>query len=304
MNKIIIIAGPTAVGKTDLSLALAHTLQTEIISADSVQIYNGLDIGSAKPTLDEMAGIPHHLIDVVEPTEAFSVSDYVKLAKKEIKRLHEMGKIPVIVGGTGLYINGLLYEMDFGESCADAEFRAEMEALADSSGAMAVYERLLSCDPVAAKRIHPNNLKRVIRALEINHVTGKPMADFAKAPTKTTDYEVILIGLTRGRDVLYERINKRVDLMFSAGLLDEVKKLKNSGLDDSFQSMQGIGYKEVLSYLEGRINYEQMIDEIQQGSRHYAKRQFTWFKRYDDLKWIDLDITCTEDAVKEILSII
>ena len=215
-----------------------------------------------------------------------------------------MGKIPVIVGGTGLYINGLLYEMDFGESCADAEFRAEMEALADSSGAMAVYERLLSCDPVAAERIHPNNLKRVIRALEINHVTGKPMADFAKAPTKTTDYEVILIGLTRGRDVLYERINKRVELMFSAGLLDEVKKLKNSGLDDSFQSMQGIGYKEVLSYLEGRINYEQMIDEIQQGSRHYAKRQFTWFKRYDDLKWIDLDITCTEDAVKEILSII
>jgi tRNA isopentenyltransferase (miaA) len=304
MNKIIIIAGPTAVGKTDLSLALVHTLQTEIISADSVQIYNGLDIGSAKPTLDEMAGIPHHLIDVVEPTEAFSVSDYVKLAKKEIKRLHEMGKIPVIVGGTGLYINGLLYEMDFGESCADAEFRAEMEALADSSGAMAVYERLLSCDPVAAERIHPNNLKRVIRALEINHVTGKPMADFAKAPTKTTDYEVILIGLTRGRDVLYERINKRVELMFSAGLLDEVKKLKNSGLDDSFQSMQGIGYKEVLSYLEGRINYEQMIDEIQQGSRHYAKRQFTWFKRYDDLKWIDLDITCTEDAVKEILSII
>ncbi len=304
MNKIIIIAGPTAVGKTDLSLALAHTLQTEIISADSVQIYNGLDIGSAKPTLDEMAGIPHHLIDVVEPTQAFSVSDYVKLAKKEIRRLHEMGKIPVIVGGTGLYINGLLYEMDFGESCADAEFRAELEALAERCGAMVVYERLLSCDPVAAERIHPNNLKRVIRALEVNHVTGKPMADFAKAPTKTKDYEVILIGLTRDREVLYERINKRVELMFSAGLLEEVKKLKNSGLNDSFQSMQGIGYKEVLSYLEGRINYEQMIDEIQQGSRHYAKRQFTWFKRYDDLRWIDLDTTCTEDAVKEILSII
>lgn len=301
MNKIIIIAGPTAVGKTDLSIELAKTLSTEIISADSVQIYEKLDIGSAKPTLEEMAGIKHHLIDVVSPFDSFSVSDYAKAAKAAIKGLHDQGKIPVIVGGTGLYINALLYEMDFSESAADPEFRESMEKLARESGGEVLYQRLCDIDPDAAKRVHPNNLKRVIRALEINHITGRPMADFASDPKPTEDYEVLLFGLTRDREQLYDRINRRVHIMFEQGLLKEVDGLKNLGLDDSFQSMQGIGYKEVLTYYKGGMTYDELVDAIQQGSRHYAKRQFTWFKRYDNIKWLNLDELSTEDAISEIL---
>lgn len=304
MQKIIIIVGPTAVGKTALSLALAEKLKTEIISADSVQIYKHLDIGSAKPTIEEMGGIPHHLIDCVAPTEVFSVSDYAALAKAEIRRLHDADKIPVVVGGTGLYVNSLIYDMNFGASPADEAFRLQLEALAKSDGNAVVHDRLTCVDPVAAARIHPNNLKRVIRALEVNHITGKPFADFAVEPSKTKDYEVVLIGLTRPRVILYDRINERVDLMIEAGLIDEVKKLKNSGLNDSYQSMQGIGYKEVLSYLDGRTSYDEMVDKVRQGSRNYAKRQMTWFKRYDGIHFIDLQEVSTEEALREILSII
>jgi len=304
MQKIIIIVGPTAVGKTALSLALAENLKTEIISADSVQIYKQLNIGSAKPTLEEMNGIPHHLIDCVAATEAFSVSDYSLLAKAEIRKLHEAGKIPVVVGGTGLYVNALMYDMNFGASCADEAFRIKMEDLAKTEGNIAVHDLLTRVDPVAAARIHPNNLKRVIRALEVNHITGKPFADFASEPALTQDYEVVLIGLTRPRDLLYNRINERVGLMLEAGLVEEVKILKNSGLDDSFQSMQGIGYKEVLSYLDGHTSYDEMVDRVRQGSRNYAKRQMTWFKRYEGIHFIDLQKVSTEEALREILSII
>lgn len=304
MQKIIIIVGPTAVGKTALSLALAEKLQTEIISADSVQIYKNLNIGSAKPTKEEMGGISHHLIDCVAATESFSVSEFAALAKIEIGKLFEKGKIPVVVGGTGLYVNALMYDMNFGASCADEAFRTQMEDLAKAEGNVAVHDRLNRVDPVAASRIHPNNLKRVIRALEVNHITGKPFADFASEPLLTKDYEVVLIGLTRPRDILYDRINERVGLMIEAGLIDEVKNLKNSGLDDSFQSMQGIGYKEVLSYLDGRITYEEMVEAIRQGSRNYAKRQLTWFKRYEGIHFIDLEEVSTEEALREILTII
>lgn len=300
MNKLIIIAGPTAVGKTDLSIALAKELNTEIISADSVQIYKGLDIGSAKPTKEEMQGIPHHLMDFLPPEMPFSVSDYVKGAKSEISRLHALGKTPVVVGGTGLYINGLLYDMTFGETHSDDAFREQMEQVYRQCGAEALHERLTQCDPDAANRIHPNNVKRVIRALEIVHVTGKPMGDFALDLVPTQDYEVILVVLTRDREILYDRINRRVLLMFELGLLDEVKKLKNLGLDDSYQSMQGIGYKEVLAYLNGLITYETLVDEIQKGSRHYAKRQLTWFKRYTNSIVINLDHQTEKDAINEI----
>ena len=301
MRKIIVIVGPTAVGKTDLSIALAERLQTEIISADSVQVYKGLDIGSAKPTAEEMKGIPHHLIDCVPANEPFSVSDYVSRAKTEIQRLLESGKIPVVVGGTGLYVNGLMYDMNFGESCADEVFRSEMEAFAKREGNEALHAKLAALDPEAAERIHCNNLKRVIRALEINHVTGKPSANFATAPKLTDDYEVVLIGLMRSRESLYERINRRVELMVEAGLIEEVKKLNNLGINDSCQSMQGIGYKEVLTYLKGQSTYEEMIDAIQQGSRNYAKRQMTWFKRYENIRWIDLEKHDIDAALQEIL---
>ena len=300
MNKLIIIAGPTAVGKTDLSISLAQSLNTEIISADSVQIYKGLDIGSAKPTPEEMQGIPHHMMDFIPPEMAFSVSDYVKLAKAEIARLHALDKIPVVVGGTGLYINGLIYDMTFGETHSDEVFREQMEQVYRDLGAEALHERLNQCDPEAARRIHPNNVKRVIRALEIVHVTGKPMGDFAIDLMPTQDYDVILVVLTRDRETLYDRINRRVLLMFELGLLDEVKKLKNLGLDDSYQSMQGIGYKEVLAYLNGLITYETLVDEIQKGSRHYAKRQLTWFKRYSNSIVINLDHQTEKDAINEI----
>lgn len=301
MRKIIVIVGPTAVGKTDLSIALAERLGTEIISADSVQIYKGLNIGSAKPTIEEMKGIPHHLIDCVPANEPFSVSDYALHAKAEIEKLFERGKIPIIVGGTGLYVNSLLYDMNFGDSCADEVFRAEMEALAESEGNIAVHAKLAQVDPEAAERIHCNNLKRVIRALEINHVTGKPFANFATAPKLTKDYEVLLIGLTRSRENLYERINLRVELMIKSGLVEEVKNLYNLGINDSCQSMQGIGYKEVLAYLMGRYSYDEMINVIQQGSRNYAKRQMTWFKRYENIRWIDLEKTDIHTALQEIL---
>ena len=304
MKKIIVIAGPTAVGKTDLSIALAQKLETEIISADSVQIYKKLDIGSAKPTKDEMADVEHHLIDFVDPKLKFSVSEYEKLAKEEIRCLFSQGKTPIIVGGTGLYINSLIYEMDFGESDSDPEFRAQMEALAEEKGAIAVYEKLKLADPEAAERIHQNNVRRVIRALEIHHITGKATANFALAPQKTEEYEVLLIGLTRPREILYDRINMRVDIMLNNGLLDEVKNLKKYGLDDSFQSMQGIGYKEVLAYLDEKITYRDMVEAIKKGSRHYAKRQMTWFKRYSDIYWLDLQDKTTEIALNEILSIL
>lgn len=301
MKKVIVLVGPTAVGKTDLSIALAKKLDTEIISADSVQIYKGLDIGSAKPTTEEQCGIIHHLIDHVSPFDAYSVSEYAKQAFSSIDALIERGKIPIVAGGTGLYVNALLYDMNFGESLADVPFRTEMERLAEAEGNEAVHLRLRAVDPEAAERIHVNNLRRVIRALEVNHITGKPMADFAVAPQKNEHYQFQIYGLTRPRDVLYDRINRRVHLMLQAGLIDEVKRLKSLGLDDSFQSMQGIGYKEVLAYLDGKISMERMVEIIQQFSRNYAKRQMTWFKRYEDIIWLDLEVLSTDDAVLKII---
>lgn len=303
MNKIICIVGPTAVGKTDTSIALAKKLQTEIVSADSVQIYQSLDIGSAKPTLLERDGVVHHMLDCVSPYDRFSVSEYVACAKKHIKDLHDQGKTPLVVGGTGLYINGLMYDMHFGEQAADDEYRQGLEQIAEKEGAEFLHRRLLAIDPKAALKIHPNNIRRVIRALEINRSTGKPLSDFSTEPMLTQDYEVVLIGLMRDRESLYERINRRVELMFQMGLLEEVKKLKKIGLNDRNQSMQGIGYKEVLAYLEGTFSYEEMKASIAQNSRHYAKRQMTWFRRYPTMRWIDITQKTTEEIIGEILSI-
>lgn len=303
MNKIICIVGPTAVGKTDTAIALAKKLHTDIISADSVQIYQSLDIGSAKPTQEEMCGIVHHMLDFVSPFDTFSVSDYVDLAKQHIMKLHENGKTPIIVGGTGLYINGLIYDMHFGAQASDDQFRKNMEQIAEVEGVESLHARLSEIDPEAATKIHPNNSRRVIRALEINHLTGKPVSDFSTEPQLTTDYEVVLVGLTRSRESLYDRINRRVDIMFQMGLLEEVKKLKNDGLNDRYQSMQGIGYKEVLAYLQDAYSYEEMKALIAQNSRHYAKRQMTWFRRYPMMHWIDIEGKTTEEIIGEILSI-
>ncbi len=307
MNKdrtVIFLAGPTAVGKTDISIELAKRLDTEIVSADSVQVYKALDIGSAKPTAEEMAGVPHHLIDVCDPALPFSVSDYRAQALETIEAIIDAGKIPIVTGGTGLYINALIYDMDFGKAPSDENYRRTLEALCASKGELAVHEKLQAVDPEAAERIHPNNVRRVIRALEVNYLTGQTMSDFSKDPVLTDRFNPVLIGLKRARMKLYARINKRVDIMFEQGLLEEVKSLKSRGLDDTFQSMQGIGYKEVLGHLDGKYDCELMVSMLKQNSRRYAKRQMTWFRRYSGMHWIDLDQQTKTEALEHIVSIL
>lgn len=288
MKNIVIIGGPTAVGKTKVSIELAKEMNGEIISADSMQLYKYFDIGSAKPTEEEMQGIKHYMIGEIDPKTEFSVSDYSEHAKRYIDEIFEKGKIPIIVGGTGLYINSLIYDMDFSGASSDLEYRNYLEALAEEKGNDFIHDMLKEADPEAAERIHKNNLRRVIRALEINKIAGEAK-NFKTDLVKTGDYNIILIGLKRNRMKLYASINKRVDQMADAGLLDEVKFLKNYGLDDNFTSMQGIGYKEVLYYLDGKYSYEQMITAIKTNSRRYAKRQLTWFKRYEEIRWFDFD---------------
>ncbi len=288
---IIIIGGPTAVGKTRTSIEMAKRFNGEVISADSMQIYKGLDIGSAKATPEEVGDIPHHLLSIVEPTDEYSAAEWYEAAKAAIEDIASRGKTPIIVGGTGLYINTLLYEMDFHEAEADLEFRAEMESLAKVEGNEAVHKILYDLDQSEAERIHPNNLKRVIRAIEINRMTGEEKKAFKTEPKENPHFNPVLIGLTGNRKKLYARINKRVDLMVDLGLLEEVKNLKEHyDLDDSFQSMKGIGYKEVLGYLEGRYDLDIMLSVLKQSSRRYAKRQMTWFRRYANLKWFDVDV--------------
>lgn len=287
--KVILIGGPTAVGKTKTSIELAKRLGGEIISADSMQIYKGMDVGSAKPTLEEREGIAHHLMDVVDPRDPFSVSDFKRLAEAAIEDIHSRGKVSIVVGGTGLYMNALLYEMDFSEVQTDSAQRDELTQYAESEGPEKLHHRLRALDPDAAERIHPNNVKRVIRAIEIARESKGPIKDFKKDLVYNERYDFFLMGLTDLRDKLYDRINGRVDEMVRSGLIDEVKALKNLGLDDSFVSMKGIGYKEIFPYLEGTQSLEQTIQIISQNTRNYAKRQLTWFKRYEQLKWYDLN---------------
>jgi len=300
-KNVVIIVGPTAVGKTALSIALAKKFNGEIISADSMQIYKDMNIGSAKPTATEMDGVKHYLIDEVDPSTEFSVSDYAPMALEYIDKITSEGKLPIVVGGTGLYVNSIMYEMDFSKSSENKELRAMYENIAAEHGNEYLYNILLTKDPKAAKTVHMNNVKRVIRALEIHEETGEGKKDFASEPQLRGDLNIILIGLTRNRKKLYARINKRVELMFEAGLLKEVENLKNNGLSAINRSMQGIGYKEVLIFANGKCDYDQMVSLIKQSSRRYAKRQMTWFKRYDFIKWFDYDqikdIDALEDAI-------
>ncbi len=303
--KVIFLVGPTAVGKTDLSIRLAQALDGEIVSTDSVQIYQKCDIGSAKPTSEELAMVKHHMIDCLDPRMSFSVSEYQAMAKPIIKDIIKRGKTPIVTGGTGLYTNALLFDMDFGQAIEDLPFRKEMETFAEVEGALKLHEKLKAIDPDAAAKIHFNNKRRVIRALEINHITGANMKDFKKDPVKTSDYDYLLIGLTRNRLKLYARIEKRVDMMLNEGLIEEVESLKKMGIDDTYQSMQGIGYKEVLSYLDNHYDYDTMVKLLKQNTRHYAKRQMTWFRRYDDIVWLSLDeVKSIEEQLSTILSML
>lgn len=288
MNKIVVIAGPTAVGKTEYSIKAAQTFNGEIVSCDSMQLYKYMDIGSAKPTIEEQKAAPHHLVDIIDPRDDFSVAEYQNLAKDKILTLLKENKLPVIAGGTGLYLNSILYDMDFGGGGADNEIREKYEKIAKELGNEELFKMLQQADPDAAKRLHPNNTKRVIRALESIETGHEGIKSFNEVSVKTSEYEAILIGLTRDRAELYDRINRRVDIMMDLGLVDEVRKLMSMGLDADSISMKGIGYKEIIGYLKGEYDIDEAVRLIKRNSRRYAKRQLTWFKRYDDMKWFNL----------------
>lgn len=290
MKKIplIILTGPTAVGKTDLSIKLSKSLNAEIISADSMQIYKYMDIGSAKVTKEEMDGVIHYMIDEVTPDVPFSVSEFQMRSEKYIEEINKKGKNVLITGGTGLYLNSLIYNMDFAKSNANNEIREKLEQELAENGIDYMHEKLRGLDEEAANRIHKNNTKRVIRAIEVC-MSGQKMNDFSKDLRYNEKYKPIIIVLNRDREVLYQRINKRVDIMLENGLLDEVKELLKMGYTKDMISMQGIGYKEMIKYLDGEYTYDEAIEIIKRDSRRYAKRQLTWFKRYQDAKWFDLD---------------
>ncbi len=283
-EKIIIIAGPTGVGKTSASIEMAKKINGEIISADSMQIYKFMDIGTAKITEKEKENIPHHAIDFLSPFESFTVADYAKMAREKITEITSRGKTPIVVGGTGLYINSLIYSMDFNEADVDAEFREYLWDYYYKHGEDNLFELLLAKTGDQEINIEKRNIKRVIRALEIIASTGG-FKGFKEVQEKT-GYDYKLYVLYRDRETLYNNINKRVDIMFENGLLDEVRKLADSGLNESYQSMKGIGYRQVLDYFDGKYTLDEASEKIKQESRRYAKRQLTWFRRYKEAIWI------------------
>lgn len=303
MKKIIVIAGPTATGKTEIAIELAKRIGGEIVSCDSMQLYKYMDIGSAKPTAEELVAARHHLIDEIDPREPFSVALYRDMAKKAISDIFERDKIPIIAGGTGLYLNSLLYDMDFSNAEKDERLRAELEKEAEELGAEHIYSRLAEIDPVKASKIHPNNVKKVIRALE-GALSGNGITDFQELKERTKDYETLLIAITRDREELYDRINMRVDMMLEQGLVDEVRRLIDIGLEESDISMKGIGYKEIIEFMHGMTTLEEASEKIKQNTRHLAKRQITWFKRYEDMNWINITNLTKEETVEEILCLL
>lgn len=288
MEKLIILTGPTAAGKTKLSIALAQAVNGEIISADSMQIYKHMDIGSAKIRPEEMQGIKHYLVDILEPSEDFNIVLFQKYAKQAMSEIYERGKVPILVGGTGFYIQSVLYDIDFYESNEDTALRAELEAVAKQKGNAYLHDMLKECDEKAAEEIHENNVKRVIRAIEFFRQTGKKISEHNETQRqKQSAYDARYFVLTDERQKLYENIDKRVDIMIENGLVDEVKKLLDMGCTRDFTSMQGLGYKEIISYLEGEITLDEAVYIIKRDTRRFAKRQLTWFRRERDVIWIE-----------------
>ncbi len=288
--RVLIVVGPTASGKTALGVALAKKLNGEIVSADSMQIYKYMNIGTAKVTLEEMQGVPHHLVDCVVPNEDFSVAKYKAAALTAIEAILLKGKLPIIIGGTGLYINSLSLPWDFQKKDSDEIIRWRLTAEAEVLGKEQLYQRLKSVDPVTAEIVHPNNLNRIIRALEIYELTGKPKSYFDEE-TKKQDvpYNFIILGLDWERQVLYERINRRVDWMIENGLIEETKMLIERGYDWNLTALKAIGYKELKPYLEGTSTLEAAVTVLKRDSRHYAKRQMTWFRKDERIQWIEMN---------------
>lgn len=285
---LIILTGPTAVGKTELSIKLAKLVKGSVISADSMQVYKYMDIGSAKIKPEEMQGIPHYLIDELEPEEEFHVVRFQEYAKKYMDEIYAQGRIPLITGGTGFYIQALLYNIDFTKEQEDGQYRKELEAYAKANGAHALHEKLREVDEKAADEIHENNIKRVIRALEFNYLSGEKISEHNEAERKKeSPYQFAYFVLNDERKRLYEGINQRVDKMLAEGLTDEVQKLRNMGCNRNMVAMQGLGYKEILEYLEGGCSLEEAVYRIKRDTRHFAKRQLTWFRREREVIWVE-----------------
>lgn len=287
---LIVLTGPTAVGKTKLSIALAKAVNGEIISADSMQVYRYMDVGSAKITPDEMDGVPHHLVDVLDPTEDFNIVLFQRLAKKSMEEIYSKGRIPILVGGTGFYIQAITRDIDFTQSEQDDSYRKELEALAAEKGSSFLHDMLASVDPKSAEDIHENNVKRVIRALEFYKQNGTRISEHNEEQKEhVSPYNLAYFVLNAPRPLLYERIDARVDEMLKNGLVEEVKDLQRMGCHREMVSMQGLGYKEILSWLGGEYPYEEAIRILKRDTRHFAKRQLTWFRREGEVTWVDKD---------------
>ncbi|MGM0502592.1 MAG: tRNA (adenosine(37)-N6)-dimethylallyltransferase MiaA [Bacillota bacterium] len=300
-EQIVALVGPTAVGKTELSLRLAQDLDAEIISTDSMQIYQGMDIGTAKASTKEQKLVPHHMIDIVKPDQEFSVADFQERVDELIPEIDQRGKLPMLVGGTGLYVKSVIQGFIFPDMEKDWELRNRLEEEAEEKGTEHVHDKLKEVDPQLADKLHPNDIRRVIRGIEVYRQTGKTTTHFKeKAKERPPRYEAVKIGLYREREELYERINKRVDIMMEQGLLEEVKSLYQQGYDLELTSMQALGYKQLIKHFEGEYDLEEAVRLIKRDTRHFAKRQLTWFKRDDKIKWFDVGDYQFEDLVADV----
>ncbi|GIP41557.1 tRNA dimethylallyltransferase [Paenibacillus sp. J45TS6] len=289
--KLLVLVGPTAVGKTKMSIELAKTFNAEIISGDSMQVYRQMDIGTAKIKPEEMNGIPHHLIDIHEPDYPYSVAEFQENCRHLIEDIHARGKLPFIVGGTGLYVESVCYNFQFSEVGSDEEFRKEQFDYADVHGPEKLHEKLREIDPPSAERLHPNDVRRVIRSLEIYHMTGMRQSDQLAAQKKESPYDLCIVGLTMDRQMLYKRIEDRIDEMMEEGLVQEVAALLDHGVGPGCISMQGLGYKEIASYLRGEVPLETAVSELKRDTRRFAKRQLSWFRHMKDIHWVDMTDT-------------
>lgn len=304
--KLLVLLGPTAVGKTSLSIAIAKKFSCEIISGDSMQVYRGMDIGTAKITPEEMDGVPHHLIDVLEPDEPFSVARFQEWCRELIPEIHGKGKLPFIVGGTGLYIESVCYEFQFTEAGADEQFRAEQQRIADQEGPEVLHAKLAEIDLKSAKRLHPNDVRRVIRALEVFHLTGETLSSSLERQNKQSPYDLCFIGLTMDRQMLYNRIEQRIDGMIAAGLIGEVQQLLDRGFSRDLVSMQGLGYKEIAEHLVDGLPLELAVEKLKRDTRRFAKRQLSWFRHMNDISWVDVgdgkNFSANFEAVRAIIA--